>query len=92
LVSVAWRSRYDSSPATAGYTSSPAVPVAFCSVRLLELAVTKDGGFTVETFLDALRAIARLTPADWAEDGISQQDAQRLRTVFDGWHAELASG
>ena len=64
----------------------------FGADRLLELAVTKDAGFTVETFLDALRAIARLTAADWAEDGISQPDAQRLRTVFDVWRAELASG
>jgi hypothetical protein len=62
------------------------------SGRLLELAATKDTGFTIETFLDALRAIARLTPADWAEDGISQQDVQRLVTVFERWCADLEPG
>jgi hypothetical protein len=59
--------------------------------RLLELAATKDTGFAIETFLDALRAIARLTPADWAEDGMSQQDAERLLVVFDTWRANLES-
>jgi hypothetical protein len=59
--------------------------------RLLELAPSKDTGFTQETFLVALRAIARLSPADWAEDGISEQDAQRLRDVFDIWRSRLAS-
>jgi hypothetical protein len=59
--------------------------------RLLDLAATKDAGFSVETFLDALRAIGRLTQADWAEDGISEQDAQRLRNVFDSWRAQLGS-
>lgn len=59
--------------------------------RLLDLAATKDAGFTIETFLDALRAIARLTAADWAEDGISPQDADRLRNVFDTWYAQLTS-
>jgi hypothetical protein len=63
----------------------------FGSDRLLELAAAKDAGFTVETFLDALRAIARLALADWAEDGISGEDAQRLRTVFDAWRARLGS-
>ena len=59
--------------------------------RLLGLAATKDAGFSVETFLDALRAIGRLTLADWAEDGISEQDAQRLRNVFNAWRAQLGS-
>ena len=59
--------------------------------RLLELAATKDAGFSVDTFLDALRATARLTLADWAEDGISEQDAHRLRSVFDTWRAQLGS-
>lgn len=58
--------------------------------RLLKLASTKDAGFTIETFVDALRAIARLTPADWAEDGVSEQDADRLRDVFDSWRLRLA--
>ncbi len=33
----------------------------------------------------------RLTPADWAEDGVSQKDAQRLRGVFDNWRVRLES-
>jgi hypothetical protein len=39
--------------------------------RLLELAAAKDSGFTANTFIDALRAIHRLGPADWTEDGIT---------------------
>lgn len=57
--------------------------------RLLELAKAKDSGFTHETFIDALRAIARLSNADWAEDGINSDDAQRLHTNFDAWRNQL---
>jgi Nucleotidyl transferase AbiEii toxin, Type IV TA system len=57
--------------------------------RLLELAAAKDSGFSVATFLDALRAIARLGPADWAEDGILQEAAARMRSEFDQWRSEL---
>jgi hypothetical protein len=57
--------------------------------RLLELAEAKDSGFTRETFIDALRAIARLGDADWAEDGINTDDAQRLGTKFDAWRKQL---
>lgn len=57
--------------------------------RLLELAEAKDGGFTRERFIDALRAIARLSNADWAEDGINSADAQRLHTIFDAWSNQL---
>lgn len=64
----------------------------FGADRLLDLAASKDAGFSVETFLNALRAIARLALADWAEDGIGEEDARRLRIVFDAWHAMLASG
>lgn len=56
---------------------------------LLELAEAKDSGFTRKTFIDALRAIARLSNADWAEDGINSDDAQRLRTNFDAWRSQL---
>jgi hypothetical protein len=57
--------------------------------RLLELAVAKDSGFTLGTFIDALRAIHRLGLAEWAEDGIPEGDATRLRTLFDNWRAHL---
>jgi hypothetical protein len=49
----------------------------------------KDNGFTRDTFIDALRAIARLSNADWAEDGITSDDAQRLRAHFDAWRSQL---
>jgi hypothetical protein len=57
--------------------------------RLLELSEAKDSGFTRETFIDALRAISRLGDDDWAEDGINNDDAQRLRTTFDSWRKQL---
>ena len=59
------------------------------SERLLELAEAKDSGFTAETFIDALRAITRLSNPDWTEDGIDSDDAQRLRTKFDAWRNQL---
>jgi hypothetical protein len=58
--------------------------------RLLELAAAKDSGFTIATFLDALRAIARLGSADWAEDGIDPDTAQRLNAAFTTWRHQLA--
>ncbi|MGH3437319.1 MAG: nucleotidyl transferase AbiEii/AbiGii toxin family protein [Pseudonocardiaceae bacterium] len=57
--------------------------------RLLELAAAKDAGFTPATFVDALRAIARLGPADWAEDGVPANDVERLRSRFDAWREQL---
>jgi hypothetical protein len=56
---------------------------------LLNLAAAKDSGFSTSTFIDALRAIARLTIADWTEDGISAADAQRLNKLFDQWRTDL---
>jgi hypothetical protein len=57
--------------------------------RLLQLAEAKDRGLTHEMFIDALRAIVRLSNADWVEDGITSDDAQRLRTTFDAWRNQL---
>jgi hypothetical protein len=51
--------------------------------------VVKDTGFTVETFLDALRAMDRLRPAEWQEDGISIEDAERLTVLFTEWRSQL---
>ncbi|HYS41356.1 MAG TPA: nucleotidyl transferase AbiEii/AbiGii toxin family protein [Pseudonocardiaceae bacterium] len=59
--------------------------------RLLDLAATKDNGFTAGTFVDALRAIQRLGAADWAEDGITTDDATRLHALFDDWRTRLTS-
>ncbi|MHA6620806.1 nucleotidyl transferase AbiEii/AbiGii toxin family protein [Pseudonocardia sp. DLS-67] len=58
---------------------------------LLHLAAAKDAGFTIETFLDALNAIKRLTDADWAEDGISADAIPQLTSLFAEWHTSLAS-
>jgi hypothetical protein len=58
--------------------------------RLLELAAAKDRGFSIATFLDALRAMARLGRADWAEDGIDPDTAHRLTTAFTAWRDQLA--
>lgn len=51
--------------------------------------MAKDSGFTTDTFIDALRAIRRLGPPDWAEDGISEADAERLNEVFGDWRMRL---
>ncbi len=58
---------------------------------LLQLAAAKDAGLTIETFLDALNAIKRLTDADWAEDGISADAVPQLTSLFAEWRAALAS-
>ena len=57
--------------------------------RLLTIAAAKDRGFTPATFIDALRAISRLQRPDWAEDGISEVDAERLRALFGEWRSQL---
>jgi hypothetical protein len=59
---------------------------------LLQLAAAKDAGFTIETFLDALNAIKRLTNADWAEDGIRVDAVPQLTSLFAEWRAALAAG
>jgi hypothetical protein len=74
------------------YLDVAALLERFGAVRLLALAAEKDAGFTVPTFLDALRAISRLGPPDWAEDGVNPAAAERLRTIFRGWLAELEAG
>jgi len=57
--------------------------------RLLELTAAKDSGFTPATFIDSLRAITRLSPEDWAEDGIPVNDVKYLRSRFDAWREQL---
>jgi hypothetical protein len=58
--------------------------------RLLGLAASKDAGFQVGTFVDALRAIGRLGPADWAEDGVAAEAADHLRSIFGDWRDRLS--
>jgi hypothetical protein len=57
--------------------------------HLLELAAAKDQGFTPETFVDALRAIARLSATDWAEDGVSADVVDGLYSTFERWRHNL---
>jgi hypothetical protein len=33
--------------------------------------------------------MARLGPADWAEEGVAPETAEHLRTVFDTWQRQL---
>ncbi|MGH3950695.1 MAG: nucleotidyl transferase AbiEii/AbiGii toxin family protein [Pseudonocardiaceae bacterium] len=56
---------------------------------LLRLAAAKDVGFTAGRFVDALRAIERLTDEDWTEDGLDPGDSDRLRTTFGNWRMRL---
>lgn len=57
---------------------------------LLELAAEKDRGFTVPTFLDALRSIRRFTPRDWDDAGISPQQEAEIRHAVEEWCHELS--
>jgi hypothetical protein len=58
--------------------------------RLMELATAKDSGFTLETWADALAAIGRLTPEDWARDGVEPALAAKCQDLFGRWRAELS--
>jgi hypothetical protein len=57
--------------------------------RLLELAAEKDRGFTVPTFVDALRMIRRITPNRWKAAGISTERAAEIERIVENWCAEL---
>lgn len=57
--------------------------------RLLELAAEKDRGFTVSTFVDALRMIRRITSERWKAAGVSADQAARIERTVQGWCAEL---
>ena len=57
--------------------------------ELLELAASKDAGFMPATLVDTLRAIDRLTPGDWEEDGVDVADGGRVRQLSDDWHSQL---
>jgi hypothetical protein len=61
----------------------------FGSDRLMELAAEKDSGFTEQTYLDALRAMDRLSTADWAGDGVSSAVAADTRDLFVQWRVRL---
>lgn len=57
--------------------------------RLLELAAEKDRGFTLETFIEALRSSRRLRPVDWMDAGIDEERARAINAAVDEWRIEL---
>ena len=57
--------------------------------RLLELAAEKDRGFTVPSFVDALRMIRRITPNRWKAAGVSAEQATAIEHTVENWCAEL---
>jgi hypothetical protein len=59
------------------------------STRLLEFAAEKDRGFTVETFIGALRSIRQLRAVDWAEAGIDEKRVNTINTAVKEWLIEL---
>lgn len=58
-------------------------------LRLLELAAEKDRGFTVQTFVVALRTIRRFTRVDWDDAGVSVEQAARIKHIVEEWCMEL---
>jgi len=58
--------------------------------RLLQLAAEKDRGFTVAYFVDALKAINRISPARWTAAGISPQCTAEITQAVTQWLAELS--
>lgn len=57
--------------------------------RLLELAAEKDRGFTLQTFIGALRSIHRLRAIDWADAGIDEKRVDAINTAVEEWRTEL---
>jgi hypothetical protein len=60
--------------------------------RLLELAAEKDRGFTVPTFIEALRSIRRLRQIDWDNAGIPPHDVAQIEAAVEEWCRELSTG
>ncbi|MGQ0466095.1 MAG: nucleotidyl transferase AbiEii/AbiGii toxin family protein [Sporichthyaceae bacterium] len=54
-----------------------------------DLAAAKDSGFTLSTWADALTALRRLTPADWARDGVEPPVADQCTDLFTRWRAAV---
>lgn len=65
-----------------------ALLATYPATRLLELAASKDRGFTIERFRESLAAIHRLRAEDFAVD---PDQVDTLRSRFDAWRDELAT-
>lgn len=57
--------------------------------RLMELAAAKDSSFSLSTWADSLAAMRRLTPADWARDGVEPAVAAQCTDLFARWRAAI---
>ena len=58
--------------------------------HLLRLAAAKDRGFTEATFVDALRAIGRISPKRWQAAGVSPARVAEIEAVVEVWCRELS--
>jgi predicted nucleotidyltransferase component of viral defense system len=60
----------------------------FPKERLIELAVAKDAGFTLDRFAESLAALHRFSDADWqAHDA----ERERFTRMFDEWRAAITT-
>lgn len=66
-----------------------ALLVRYPEARLLELAGSKDCGFTTDSFGTALAAVQRISDARWAAAGISADTAVRVKDAVLLWRQRL---
>jgi len=60
----------------------------FPKERLVELAISKDAGFALARFAEALAALHRFPDADWDAHGVERE---RITRIFDEWRAEITA-
>lgn len=60
----------------------------FPKERLVELAISKDAGFALARFAEALAALHRFSDADWEAHGAERE---RITRIFDEWRAEITA-
>jgi len=60
----------------------------FPKERLVELAVAKDAGFTLDRFAESLAALHRFSDADWEAHGAERE---RFTRMFDEWRAAITA-
>jgi hypothetical protein len=71
------------------YVDVAALHNHYTSATLLQLAAAKDTGFTSHRFADALDAIRRFEPEDWAAAGIGPEHATRIHDLVVQWSRDL---